>query len=328
MLIAVGVALFSVVATGSAPSSGGGHVTALRRPTPRRAVSRPRSHSVAVGLRVMRVVDPTRSIQLPDGRIVPRTLVTDVRYPAPLGSGRIDAHDAPVARAGQPFPLIVFGHGFDVTPGLYAPLLRDWARAGYVVAAPVFPLENRDAPGGPNESDLANQPGDMHVVISRMLAASDSRGPWRGTVDPRAVAVAGQSDGGDTALAVADDPRFRDDRVDAAIILSGAEIPGIGSFAIHPGSPPLLATQGTADAVNPPSATLEFYASAPTPKYLLHLLAAGHLPPYSVPGPQLSAVERVSVAFLDRYLKHERGSVQRMLKAGRVPGVAQLDAHP
>ncbi len=55
-------------------------------------------------------------------------------------------------------PLIVFGHGFAVTPAYYWRLLRSWAQAGYVVAAPVFPLENQHAPGGPNEADLANQP--------------------------------------------------------------------------------------------------------------------------------------------------------------------------
>ena len=45
---------------------------------------------------------------------------------------------APAAREFGPFPLIVFGHGFDVTPSVYARLLQAWTRAGYVVASPVF----------------------------------------------------------------------------------------------------------------------------------------------------------------------------------------------
>ncbi len=82
-------------------------------------------------------------------------------------------------RATGPLPLIVFGHGFAVTPAYYFRLLRAWARAGYVVAAPVFPLENANAPGGPNESDLVNQPRDMSFVITSMLTQRE-RSPSRG----------------------------------------------------------------------------------------------------------------------------------------------------
>ena len=268
-------------------------------------------------------------MQLPDGRTVPRTLETYVRYPArgPVTSG--DVRGAPAARSAGPFPLIVFGHGFAVTPSLYARLLRAWAAAGYVVAAPVFPLGNANAPGGPNESDLPNQPADMRLVISRMLAADDaSSGPLSGLIARREIVVAGQSDGGDTALAVAYDPRFRDPRVSAAIILSGAEIPALGGFQIAPGGPPLLATQGTADTINLPSATDDYYDSAPAPKYLLRLLGASHLPPYSSNPTQLGVVKRVTIAFLDHYLEHRPGSLRTLLADGHVPGVATLDAHP
>jgi hypothetical protein len=162
-----------------------------------------------------------------------------------------------------------------------------------------------------------------------MLATNNApSGLLSGLIARRQIAVAGQSDGGDTALAVAYDPRFRDQRVDAAMILSGAEIPGIGGFQIQPGGPPLLATQGTADTINLPSATSAFYDSAPAPKYLLQLLGASHLPPYSSQEPQLGVVERVTIAFLDHYLKRTPGSLPRLLTAGSVPGVATLNADP
>jgi dienelactone hydrolase len=287
------------------------------------------SSPFAVGLRVLRLVDTSRTITLPNGRSEPRTLLTYVRYPALGEPGRTDLPDAPVARAGGPFPLVVFGHGFGVTPALYARLLQGWARAGYVVAAPVFPLENADAPGGPDESDLTNQPADMRFVISRMLAAADSgSGAFAGLVDPTRIAVAGQSDGGDTALALAYNPNFRDPRVSAAVILSGAEIPGVGGFTFPPGGPPLLATQGTADTINPPSATNTFFALAQRPKYLLTLLGAEHLPPYSDQQPQLTIVERVTIAFLDAYLKHEPAVLRRLASLGSVPGTASMLAEP
>jgi predicted dienelactone hydrolase len=224
---------------------------------------------------------------------------------------------------------VIFGHGFAVTPDLYKRMLQAWTRAGYVVAAPVFPLENANAPGGPDESDLVNQPADMSLVISSLLAASGAgSGPLKGLVDPAQIAASGHSDGGDTALAVAYGSALHDPRVRAAMILSGAEIPGISAPTFAGGGPPLLAVQGSADTVNPPSLTEAFFKPAQRPKYLLNLPGAEHLPPYSVQQPQLGIVERVTIAFLDLYLKHSSRASQRLLASGNVSGMAALTAEP
>jgi fermentation-respiration switch protein FrsA (DUF1100 family) len=300
---------------------------AMRRPVEEHPARPAPPASFAVGLRVLPLVDASRTIQLPNGSSEPRRLLTYVRYPALGASSQTDVWNAPAERAYGPLPLVIFGHGFAVTPALYASLLQTWARAGYVVAAPVFPLENANAPGGPNESDLTNQPADMSFVISRLLAAgAASSGPFGGLIDPTRIAATGQSDGGDTALALAYNPNFRDPRISAAIILSGAEMPGVGGFTFPPGSPPLLATQGTADTVNPQGLTSAFFEVARRPKFLLSLLGAEHLPPYSAQQPQLTIVERVTTAFLDSYLKHEPGAQRRLLAAGNVPGTVTLQA--
>jgi dienelactone hydrolase len=283
----------------------------------------------AVGMQVLQLVDTSRTIQLSNGESEPRTLVTEVFYPALGAAGQRPASGAPPATADGPFPLLIFGHGFNETPRLYARLLEAWARAGYVVAAPVFPLESADAPGGPDESDLVNQPADMRFVISSMLARSETgSGFAAGLIDPAEIAVSGQSDGGDTALAVAYDGPYRDRRVGAAVILSGAEIPALGSFTFPREGPPLLATQGTADTINPPGATETFFAAAQPPKYLLRLIGAEHLPPYSTEQPQLGIVERVTIAFLDGYLKHSPGALARLAALGNVPGTATMLADP
>jgi dienelactone hydrolase len=256
-------------------------------------------------------------------------LVTYVRYPALGASNRTDLRDAPAAQAAGPFPLIVFAHGFAVTPAPYARLLRSWARAGYVVAAPVFPLENANAPGGPDESDLVNQPTDVSYVITRLLV-EDRAGtsPLAGLIDPRAVAVAGHSDGAETALAVAYSGEFRDPRVRAAVILSGAEMSGVGGFHFARAGPALLAAQGTSDHTNEPRFTNAFFAAAHRPKFLLRLIGAGHLPPYTDEQPQLAIVERVTIAFLDSYVKHIPDALPRLIASGDVPGTARLLADP
>jgi dienelactone hydrolase len=283
----------------------------------------------AVGIRTLTFVDTSRTVRFPGQKPEPRTLVTVIRYPAAGSASRVDVPGAAPASTAGPFPLVIFGHGFAVTPGPYAPLLEAWARAGYVVAAPIFPLGNADAPGGPNESDIVNQPGDMSFVISRLLALNAKpAGLFSHLITPNEIAVSGQSDGGETALATAYDTHFLDRRVRAAVILSGAEIPGVGGFTFPVPSPPLLAAQGTADTSNRPFFTYAFFNLAPRPKFLLTLPGAPHLPPYTTEQPQLTIVERVTIDFLNEYLKQSPGALHAMSAAGNVRGLATLQADP
>ncbi|MGH2860455.1 MAG: alpha/beta hydrolase family protein [Solirubrobacteraceae bacterium] len=277
----------------------------------------------AVGKILVRFIDTRRLVHFPGRRPQPRPLVTVIRYPAIGDPSRVHARARRPARSSGPFPLVVFGHGFNATPRIYARLLQAWARAGYVVAAPVFPLSNEDAPGGADEADIVNQPADMSFVITQILAAAAAdHGILSGLVDWREVAVSGQSDGGATALATAYDTRYLDRRVDAAIILSGAEIMPGDYFRSR--NPPLLASQGTADVVNLPRYTYDFFRAAHTPKFLLRLLGSRHLGPYTKEQPQLGVVERVTVAFLNRYLKRLPGSRSQLWLAGNTPRVATL----
>jgi dienelactone hydrolase len=264
------------------------------------------SSTPAIHVRVLRLVDHSRRAHFRNGSSGPRVLVTDVRYPA---------HGRP------PFPLVVFAHGFAVTPGIYLRLLDRWARAGYVVAAPVFPVENAKAPGGPDESDLGNEPGDISFLITRLTAAGS---PLRTLVDPGRIAVAGQSDGAEAALAVAYDRRFRDSRIDAAVILSGAAFPGFEQPP--PGAPPLLAVQGTADDINRPFLTSDYFRAMRRPKFLLWLLGATHLPPYTTDDRWAAVVQQTSTAFLDRYLRGAR--LRSLVASGRRPGTARIVADP
>jgi predicted dienelactone hydrolase len=270
-VVLVGLALALCVAAWARPALSHGERTGRRTALPS----------------VLHLVDRSRKIRLPDGKQIPRPVTTFLWYPP--------------AADPAPWPLVVFGHGFATTPFRYRRLLRTWAAAGYLVAAPVFPLGNAHAPGGPDESDIVNQPRDLSFVIGRLLAASSSPAdPLHGLVDKTRIAVAGQSDGAETAFATAYERPWHDRRVRAAVVLSGAELGGHVRLVSH--TVPLLAVQGTADRINPPVYTLDLFHAVGRPKFLLLLGRAGHLGPYTVPGARLAAVERVSIAFLNHYL--------------------------
>ena len=257
-------------------------------------------------LRVLRLVDLTRSAHFRNGTAGPRVLVTEVRYPT---------------RGRPPFPLVVFAHGFIETPDVYAGLLDTWVRAGYVVAAPIFPVESPNAPGGSSESDLVNEPGDLRFVISRLTSHES---PVRALIDAAKIAVAGQSDGAEAALSVAYDRRYRDARIDAALVMSGAALPGL--VAPPTGSPPLLAVQGTSDPLNSPGTTLSYFRVMRRPKFLLWLLGAPHLEPYTTNDRWAGVVRRTSTAFLEHYLR--AAPLRPLIDAGTVRGVARLTSAP
>jgi hypothetical protein len=268
----------------------------------------------AVAEHMLRLVDRSRP------RLGPRTLATTVWYPviprAAAASGRL-------AR-GQ-FPLVVFGPGYYVCVSSYGPLLRAWASAGYVVAGIEFPRTNCHL-ANPNENDMANQPADMAYVIRRLLAVSGQpHGFLAGLIDQGKIAVAGQSDGGDTVAALVANTCCRDRAVTAAIVLAGAEWPPMGGAYFTKTTPPILFVQGDADNVNLPADSLLMYRADRTgPRSYLDLFGAGHLPPYEGQAPAAPVVARVTVDFLDRYLVGRRGSAAAMRRDGHVAGVAAL----
>ena len=171
-----------------------------------------------------------------------------------------------------PYPLIVFAHGLGGSPQVYSKLLTAWAAAGYVVAAPLFPLSSSETPGGPDAGDIANQPGDMSFVIGQVLKAdSTPNGPLSGLIDPNEIGAAGHSNGAITTLGLIANSCCRDTRVKAAVVMAGTtEGLGSGHYDMAE-APPLLIVQDLHDGLIPYGDAVAVFNQARGPKALLAL---------------------------------------------------------
>jgi pimeloyl-ACP methyl ester carboxylesterase len=113
----------------------------------------------------------------------------------------------------------------------------------------------------------------------------------------------------------------------AAIVLAGAEWPAFtGSWFAAP-TAPMLFVQGTADAWNPPAASVQLYQADTTGiRYFLELPGADHFAPYEGDQPPEPIVAQVTIDFLDEFLAGAGDESAAMQSAGDVPGVAQLSS--
>ena len=91
-----------------------------------------------------------------------------------------------------PMPLVVFATGYGGNSMNWSGLTDHWVRAGYVVAAPTFPLSCKDAPGGTSGADLPSQPGDLAFVAREVLDRSAARLRDVRTRRPRSCRTHGQ----------------------------------------------------------------------------------------------------------------------------------------
>ena len=274
--------------------------------------------SYLIGHRQMVLTEPPHDG--PTGtRLGPRRLVTLIRYPL----ARPPAAGHP---ARGPFPLLVFAPGFMQCAAPYAPLLRAWASAGYVVAAVNFPWTDCRTGTAAYEPDVVNQPADLSYVITRLLALSGrTRGLLAGLLDPREVAVAGHSDGADTVASLAANACCADHRLAAAAVMAGAEWPAMSMLYFTHRAPPMLLVQGSDDPYNPPSLSERLYRADPArARFYLYLPGATHTGPSMGSNPVERLVARVALAFFNRFVLRHPGAAAAMARNGNVPGRARL----
>lgn len=263
----------------------------------------------AVGTTTLSLVDDSRPTAKNGdcAKIPTRTLPTLVLYPATGAPSDAPQPDAPPDTAGGPYPLIVFSHGYSATAESYVELLEHWAAAGFVVAAPTFPLTSGDSPCGAIAGDVANQPEDVSFVIDSVLAASEKAdGQLAGLVAPGEIGAAGHSNGAITTYGVVGNTALRDPRVKAATILAGTaqRLPrGRYDFAK---APPVLLVHGTDDTLVPFDASIAGFNRLRGPKGLLSIEGGDH---GSSAGP---AAYGATTDFFDAFLRGDEAARQRL----------------
>lgn len=105
-------------------------------------------------------------------------------------------------RTAGPYPLVVFSHGYALSPILYSTVVEHYASEGFVVLAPEH---NERFEGSTTEfwAELVDRPVDIHRTVDLAEALTAPGGELADLIDVDHIAVVGHSYGGYTALAAA-----------------------------------------------------------------------------------------------------------------------------
>jgi predicted dienelactone hydrolase len=162
-----------------------------------------------------------------------RTLPTTIWYP----------EDSDAAH-----PLIIHSHGIVSSRSEMPYLAEHLASYGYVTAAADYPLTSGSTPGGANATDVVNQPADVSFLIDSVLGLGIDERPFDGAIDSGRIGLTGYSLGGLTTSLSTYHPRWRDQRIRAAVSIAGLDSAFTAKF-YETSSVPFLMIAGTADAL-------------------------------------------------------------------------------
>jgi predicted dienelactone hydrolase len=110
--------------------------------------------------------------------------------------------DAQPEQADEPYPLVVFSHGYSLSPIVYSTLVEHYASQGYIVLGPEH-NETFDGSLTGFWEELIDRPVDIHRTIDYAEQLNKPEAPLAGMIDMDNIAVVGHSYGGYTALAAA-----------------------------------------------------------------------------------------------------------------------------
>jgi len=231
----------------------------------------------------------------------------------------------------SPVPLVVFSHGLGGHPDLFGDLFRAWTESGYAVAAPVFPLTNRDGADF-SIADGVNQPADVSFVIDQIFDESSEIGrQMAGRLDPQRIGAAGLSFGGATTYEVALNDRVRDERIRAAVIMAGVRFTNSDDGSFVAADVPVYLLHGEADPVVPVEISEEAFHGFRDAALFATLLGGGHSAPFedeAAGHTKIAGMDAVitesTTAFWDRFLLDDPSAADRITASADVDGLSEL----
>jgi dienelactone hydrolase len=227
-----------------------------------------------------------------------------------------------------PFPLIVFAHGSSGHPDKFTQLLGRWAAAGYIVAAPAFPLTNSSLPqASANAGDVVNQPADVTFVLTQVLRENrDRTSKLFHSIDRRHLGAAGLSLGGATTYFAVFGDCCRDARFTSAMVLDGF-LPGDG--ARLDGHVPLLIAHSDTDPAIPYGTARRAYDAAQSPVWLVTFHGASHASQWeNDPTPYDAIGEVVTTDFWDATLRGKKAASAGLVRDATVEGLSSIESRP
>ncbi|MEX0904067.1 MAG: hypothetical protein WDZ76_15260 [Pseudohongiellaceae bacterium] len=157
----------------------------------------------------------------------------------------------PELQSRQPFPLIVYSHGFMSSAAEAEYLAEFLVPKGYILVAVNYPLSTGGAPGGPTVTDVINQAGDVSFIIDGVLARNlDEDDELYGLVDSSRIAAVGLSLGGLTTHLAGFHRDARDERLSAAVSIAGPSAVLERTF-FETANIPFMMIAGSSDAIVP-----------------------------------------------------------------------------
>lgn len=185
---------------------------------------------------------------------------------------------------------MIFAHGYRLGPQAYSRFCSTLAAAGFIVAAPSFPLADAQRGNGLDRADIPNEAADVSFVITSLLNSA-----LASSIAPDHVGVVGHSDGADVVLMVG----YQEGRVDPRVGSVVAIAPDAMTGTVVTAPAPLLLVQGDKDSIVPYWNSQQVFAQVPARRYYLTLKGADHLPPIDGGTPWTPVLDSAVASFLD-----------------------------
>ncbi len=250
----------------------------------------------------------------PTGATPGRSLPTDIYLPGGTG----------------PFPLIVLNHGLGGSSTKFSDLAGSWAKAGYVVVAPNFPLTNSTVPQPQRVvADVTNQPGDVSFVVSQVLDRAKAGKRLAGKIATDHMGVAGHSLGGATTYPLAFNSCCRDARFRSAVLMDALQIDVPGGVWDWTRRFPVLVFAGTGDLTIRYDGQQKIIAQLPGPTWSVTLDGGQHSAPFeNTPSPHDAVVTATTLDFWAATLRDDTAAAARIATDATVPGVSSVAVTP